>query len=393
MAHQETLFGDEAGYVDTEGIASSEDPTYLSGQLVTYIGNKRSLLPQIGHAVEQVRSELGGRRLRVLDAFAGSGVVSRYFKRHSELLHSNDFETYARVIGECFLANASSVDLEEAARFAHELNERFEAGDRAEGFFSELYAPRDTDHVRPDERCFYSADNAARLNSFRAWLDEVPDSMKTLLLGPLLAEASVHVNTGGVFKGFYKDRSGVGKFGGTGGNALQRILSPIRMAAPVLSRFECETVVHQQDANLLAANIGVLDLAYVDPPYNQHPYGSNYFMLNLLVTNQRPVDVSLVSGIPKDWQRSVYNQRRRAFDSFRDFTDSVPARFLLVSYSDEGFIPPEKMRDYLESLGSVREIKTSYAAYRASRNLGERSLRVTEHLFLVDKQRRAYGKT
>ena len=31
-----------------------------------------------------------------------------------------------------------------------------------------------------------------------------------------------------------------------------------------------------------------LDLAYFDPPYNQHPYGSNYFMLNLLVHYRRP---------------------------------------------------------------------------------------------------------
>ena len=27
---------------------------------------------------------------------------------------------------------------------------------------------------------------------------------------------------------------------------------------------------------------GVFDLAYFDPPYNQHPYGSNYFMLNTI---------------------------------------------------------------------------------------------------------------
>ncbi len=56
-----------------------EDSAYLTRQLITCIGNKRALLAPIGAAVDQVRSRLGGRKLRMLDAVAGSGVVSRVF--------------------------------------------------------------------------------------------------------------------------------------------------------------------------------------------------------------------------------------------------------------------------------------------------------------------------
>jgi adenine-specific DNA-methyltransferase len=106
--------------------------------------------------------------------------------------------------------------------------------------------------------------------------------MKDLLLGPLLSEASVHANTAGVFKGFYKNRhTGVGQFGGSGSDALTRILGRIVLEVPVLSLFECEYEVFQEDANALVHKLRGLDLAYIDPPYNQHPYGSNYFMLNL----------------------------------------------------------------------------------------------------------------
>ena len=80
-----------------------EDPEYLSRQLITYIGNKRALLGQIGGAVEQVKRRLGRDRLRVFDAFSGSGVVSRYLKAHASLLISNDLENYAAVIGRCYL--------------------------------------------------------------------------------------------------------------------------------------------------------------------------------------------------------------------------------------------------------------------------------------------------
>ena len=136
-----------------------------------------------------------------------------------------------------------------------------------------------------------------------------------MLLGPLLSSASVHANTAGVFKGFYKDKlSGVGKLGGSGADALERITGQIRMRVPVLSRFSSKADVHQMDTNELVASVGDFDLAYFDPPYNQHPYGSNYFMLNLLVDYQEPAEISKVSGIPEDWTRSPYNVKRMAFE-------------------------------------------------------------------------------
>ena len=46
--------------------------------------------------------------------------------------------------------------------------------------------------------------------------------------------------------------------------------------------------VYQQDANALTRQLPSMDLAYFDPPDNQHPYGSNDFMLNLLVDYKRP---------------------------------------------------------------------------------------------------------
>lgn len=68
----------------------------------------------------------------------------------------------------------------------------------------------------------------------------------------------------------------------------------------MLSLFECDYQVFQEDANALVRKLRGLDLAYIDPPYNQHPYGSNYFMLNLIVKYQRPARVSQVSGVPDD---------------------------------------------------------------------------------------------
>ncbi|MCC7170823.1 MAG: DNA adenine methylase [Planctomycetes bacterium] len=368
-------------------LATAEDPAYLTEQLITCIGNKRALLRPIGAAVAEVKRRLNAPRLRVFDAFAGSGIVSRSFKSHASTLHSNDLEEYAAVLGRCFLRDRGTVDLERLAAIVADFDARVSDDDGgAPGFFEELYAPRDDARIEPRERVFYTRGNARRLDRYRGLLETLPVEERELLLGPLLGRASVHANTAGVFKGFYKDRSTrVGRFGGSGSDALTRILGAITLDVPVLSRFDCECVVTQDDANAVARRLTGLDLAYVDPPYNQHPYGSNYFMLNLLARNRRPERISRVSGIPEDWTRSDYNVRARSLPRLRELLETLDARFVLLSFNDEGFIAPETLRALLGGLGRVSEFATRYHAFRGSRNLDRRPTHVTEHLFLLEK--------
>jgi adenine-specific DNA-methyltransferase len=364
----------------------AEHPDYLSKQLITYIGNKRSLLGHIDKAVSHVKERLGKPRLRIFDAFAGSGVVSRFFKRHAEWLVSNDLENFAATAGRCFLRNHSSVDLSRLRKVVDDLNGQVESAKFTPGFIEEFYAPADESDISASDRVFYTRDNARRLDNYRQLLEGVDPAFRDLLLGPLLSEASVHANTSGVFKGFYKDRAtGVGKFGGSNGDALVRIKGRIELDVPVLSRFECDVEVHQQDANVLAGQLRGLDLAYFDPPYNQHPYGSNYFMLNLLVDYRKPELVSKVSGIPTGWQRSDYNVRSRCLNRLAELIRAVDAAFVLVSFNNEGFITPDEMRQLLSQIGKLEVIEIPYNAFRGSRNLRGRSIHVTEQMFLVEK--------
>ena len=226
----------------------AEDPAYLSSQLITYLGNKRALLGPIGEQILRVRERLGGRKLACADLFAGSGAVSRLLKGHSTLLLSNDLEGYSALIAACYLTNREDFPREECEALLQRLRARLEEP-LAEGIIAQNYAPRDDGHIRPGERVFYTRDNALRIDTLRAEIDTFSKEIQPFFLAPLLAEASVHNNTGGVFKGFYKDsRTGLGKFGGNGGNALSRILGPIEPRLPVLSRFSCETRVLRRDA-------------------------------------------------------------------------------------------------------------------------------------------------
>ena len=363
-----------------------EDPGYLSNQLITYIGNKRALLGPLEQALNQVKRRLGRNHLRIFDAFSGSGVVSRFFKAHSSLLVSNDLEHYAWVIADCYLKNRSEVDREELQSLVDHLNETVEDAPYETGFIERMYSPRDEANITKEDRAFYTRNNARRIDNYRRMIANLSADLQPLLLGPLLSRASIHANTAGVFKGFYKSTdTGVGMYGGKGADALHRILGAIVMEAPVLSRFECEVVATQRDANELARELTDMDLAYFDPPYNQHPYGSNYFMLNLIAKYRRPQNISRVSGIPTDWTRSGYNVRTRAFQLFENILKTTDARFLLISYNSEGFIPFDAMEWLLGTLGHVHTIDIPYNTFRGSRNLRERPIHVTERLFLVER--------
>ena len=369
------------------GDPAAENPDYLSRQLITYIGNKRALLGRIGGAVERVKLRLGKDKLAIFDAFSGSGVVSRFFKAHASLLISNDIERYAAVTARCYLSNKSDVDFAAVRELVDDLNDRVDAAPFPTGFIEELYAPKDESRITKEDRVFYTKSNARRLDNYRRLIEDSPAEFKDLLLAPLLSAASVHTNTAGIFKGFYKNRNtGVGQFGGAGADALTRIMGEIRLEPPVLSDFECDCVVYQEDANALVRELKDIDLMYVDPPYNQHPYGSNYFMLNLLARYERPERISRVSGIPVDWRRSGYNKRAKSLPLLRDLLAKSSAPFILVSFNNEGFISSDDMLSTLNDLGEVEVVKTKYNAFRGSRNFDNRPIHVTEMLFLVERR-------
>ncbi len=364
---------------------TEENPAYLCEQLITYIGNKRALLGFIGQAVERVCARLGQQRLSCYDAFSGSGIVSRYLKRHAHTLYVNDLEAYAAMLGRCYLANRAEVEAAGLPTLWAEVQERLRQ-EWAPGLVAELYAPQDDAAIRPGERAFYTRRNAIFLDTACRIIRTLPDAAQPFFYGPLLSEASVHTNTAGVFKGFYKNREGLGQFGGVGKNALSRILAPMQLPRPIFSRFDAECHVWQGDATASARRLPDIDLAYLDPPYNQHPYGSNYFMLNFLLEYEHPGRISPVSGIPTGWNRSVYNKRQEVRPALAELLASLPARFALLSYNSEGFVSLAELLELVRANWKAEVMVQDYATFRGCRNLNARALRVKEYLLLLERR-------
>ena len=388
----------------------AEIEPYLSEGLIAYIGNKRRLLSLIGDALRQAA---GGslENLSFVDLFSGSGVVARYARSLGMRVTANDWEPYARVLAEAWLVPVpgdiprlfgNSGGLEDAVG---RLN-RLDFPREEEEYLARYYAPssmktEDADYRR--ERLFYTRENALRLDAARNFLErefpqggaEDPDSRlrHSLLLAPIIYSAATRVNTSGVFKAFHKG------FGGHGRDALKRITSPIEFHAPHVIDAPPGRVF-SQDAGILAGreDISAADIVYLDPPYNQHQYGSNYHLLNTLVFWDRipePLDLGedgrllRKAGIRKDWKntKSLWCYRKTAQQAFDELMDSLRAPVVLLSYSTDGIIPFDKLRARCEAYGRVRLAANPYVTYRGGRQSNTRQDRNLEFVLIVEKGR------
>jgi adenine-specific DNA-methyltransferase len=370
--------------VSLEALAENED--YLTKQILTYIGNKRSLLKFITEGVHLVQQKLGKDKLNIFDVFSGSGIVARYFKRYAGNLFVNDLEKYSQVTNECYLANRVDINVDELQEIHRYLLSAISANPLKEGFVTELYAPKDDDNIKEGERVFYTHRNAMYLDTMRQLIDQIDVPLQKFFLAPLLSEASVHSNTSGMFKGFHKNpKTGMGQFGGGNQDALLRIKGKIDLPFPVFSNFQCNSVIYNGNSNDIIKTAPEVDLAYLDPPYNQHPYGSNYFMLNLILENKRPEAVSQISGIAAGWNRSAYNKRQFAYDALTDLVTNIKAKYVLLSFNSEGFVTLDEIRAMLIKMGKVEVMETKYNTFRGCRNLVNRDIHVKEYLFLLEK--------
>jgi adenine-specific DNA-methyltransferase len=384
-----------------------EPSTYRQNQLIAYIGNKRRLVPSLEATFRELTGDAA--RLRFADPFAGSGAVSRLARTLGWEVHANDWEDYAYVVNACHLTLSPSSfdDLFDTRADAlyRELNDL----ERRPGFIAHTYAPRSTrsaDYRR--ERLFYTRENAMFLDTLRSRVEELyPSSSdptqfapaKLALVAGLVYQAATHANTSGVFKAFHKG------FGGFGGDALTRIMKPMVLQRPLLWDSPVPAYAYRQDATEFLASSGSYDLCYLDPPYNQHQYGSNYHLLNTLVRYDNPqIDNSLTlhgelsqkAGIRTDWTatRSSYCSRATASTALEELIDSVDARLIVASYNTEGIIPLEEFIDILEKSGRVDIRVDDYVTYRGGKQSAFRKNHNLEFQIILrrDKARRSSNR-
>lgn len=365
-----TIELDSEIYYNRRRHAARHTDSYLFHQLIPYIGNKRKLLPLIHKAIIATGVKRGDT---FIDLFAGSGVVSRFAKRINLRVVANDWEPYTLPI------NRSAIAINDIPPFT-----TFGGYENAiahlnglpgiEGWITRNLCPQDDDDPQHDtDRMFFMRKNGMRIDAMR---DEIADWTATgqinadeeaALLATLLYSTCYVSNTSGVFKGFHRG------WGGSTGVALYRIKSDVQLSPAIYYDNGQQNMAICGDAGISSTTI-TADIAYIDPPYNQHPYGSNYHILNsVTLWDKLQIPAELTRGnksaIRTDWRtlrRSAYNKSGDAIAAYQQLISNADAKHIITSYSTDGLMTVQDMLEINCSRGAVQLFMQEYKRYRVS---------------------------
>ncbi len=335
--------------------------------MIKYLGSKRTLLPSI---VNVVRA-LGPGVRTVADLFSGTSRVGHALKAEGYRVLCNDVNTYARVLGTCYVQADREDVADDAARLVAELD----ALPGAPGYFTETFCERSR---------FFQPKNGARVDAIRDAIarKDLDPELEAVLLVALMEAADRVDSTTGLQMAYLKQWAA---------RAHKDLALRVPAMLPRAAHGKGRAV--QLEAVEAAAELEA-DVAYLDPPYNQHGYLGNYHVWESLVRWDKP-EVFGVACKRDDvrTRRSPFNRKGEAHAAMAAVVAAVRAPYLVVSFSDEGYFTRAEMEALLATRGVVRTLAHDFKRYvgaqigiynPAGAKVGAVShLRNTEYLFVV----------
>lgn len=377
--------------------AARSTDSFIFNQLIPYIGNKRKLLPLIERAIDASGLRPGEH---FVDLFSGSGVVARLAKTRGFRVIANDWEPYSEQINRCYIG--CNIPPRFGTRTYVEMIAHLDTLPPMAGWVTDHLCPDDDEnYVIGHDRLFFMRKNGMRIDAVREELQrlktagDLDDGQFACLLAPLLYQCCYTSNTSGLFKGFHAG------WGGSNGTARYRICGDLKLEAAALHDNGLVNEVTRLDAQSFGREHGgTYDFVYIDPPYNQHPYGSNYHVLNSVALWDKPPLAPKIGGhgdksaIRRDWRterRSPYNSGRQAAGAFATLIAGLDTRWIAISYSTDGNIPVLDLAGAACTRGATRAFIQPYKRYRVSAQRFSRKPVNAEFVLLIDTLRAHEG--
>ena len=338
--------------------------------MIKYLGSKRTLVPLLRQiiSIETATS--------AADLFTGTTRVARGFKEAGAHVTAVDTASYAFVLAKTLIElDKSLVNLTELSDAIAELNSL--SGEV--GYFTETYCLTSR---------YFQPQNGARVDAIRNRIESAYKSSwlyEPLLTSLMLATDKVDSTTG-IQMAYLKNWS-------------KRSFNSIKMQMPEL--LDGPGVALQTDALQAAKTMNPVQVAYLDPPYNQHRYFANYHIWETLVRWDAPATYGIANkrlDVRTKDHRSLFNSKPAMPAALRDLVREVKAETIVLSYNNESWLDRDELIDICSVKGHVEVVDVDFKRYVGSQigvynKAGERvgepgAKRNTEHVVFAGEKSR-----
>ncbi len=335
-----------------------------------YIGCKQKLLEFISEAI----ANIAGPNSVILDAFAGTGTVAEHLKQ-TYTVHASDLLESCVVLTHCKVC--LSPEVLSFAKLGSILPEGppletifpyLNGLEPVEGFIWNTYTPK-------GNRMYFTEANGKRIDAILSTLHNwqhdglITKDEHMFLMGCLLESVSLVANTAGTYGAYNKTWD-------------PRAQKPLTLQNHFSLQGSSKHQVYHSNAETIATELEC-DVLYMDPPYNGRQYGSYYHVLETIARNDFP-DVHGVTGM-RDWSdtKSNFCIPKAVEDACRKIIAKSKAKYIVMSYNNEGLLSKETILNLFRSYGEVTCTEIPYDRYARSTS---QKKDVIEYIFTFKRQ-------
>lgn len=314
--------------------------------VMNYIGSKQSLLDFLETTIEEFTGYKEGDSFVFGDLFAGTGVVGQRYKEKGHSVISNDIQYYSYVLNKHYIENIPELD--------DSLLEYFNNLNPVKGFIYNNYC-----EGSGSGRNYFTNENGMKCDAVRIELErlyragEINDNLYFYYLASLINSIDKYANTASVYGAFLK-----------------------HIKKPAQKEFMLELLpvgngnigkVYNEDINELIKKVGG-DVLYIDPPYNNRQYCSNYHVLETIAKYDTPKLRGVTGLRDETYQKSKYCSKRTVIDIFEDLIKNADFKYIILSYNNEGLMGLKTIKDIMSKYGEYDFFTKEYRRFKADRD-------------------------
>jgi len=306
-------------------------------RVIKYIGSKRLLVDQIVSLCTLAKPNGGS----VIDLFSGTSRVGHALKSAGFGVLANDHNAYAHNLALCYIQSDEPKIAKQATKIIDELN----TIEGKPGYVTQTYCINSR---------FFHPDNGQRIDAMRDRIENLSLSpeLKAVVLTSLIEAADRVDSTTGVQMAYLKAWA-------------PRAHKPISLRLPNILAHPKDRPcsAHQLDA-IAAARTLRADIAYLDPPYNQHSYLGNYHIWETIVRWDHPETYGIAcKRIDCRERKSAYNSKVKIADALDEVIQAVDCDTMIVSFNDEGYLSRDQIEGMLSKRGPVVVLDREHPRY------------------------------